>query len=54
MKKILAKNLKIQIPKGIETLFNVIIRNSSTIENSLMIDVKSVRELKTRLKLTNS
>lgn len=44
LRKILSKNLKIQILTDSETLFNVIIRNAFTTGRMLMIDTNTERE----------
>lgn len=44
MKKILKRTFKIKLLTDSETLFNVVIRNASTTERRLMIDIKAARE----------
>lgn len=44
LKETLGKNLKIELLKDSDTLFNLIIWNESTTEKRLMIDVKAERE----------
>ena len=44
IKKITGRNMKIRILTDSETLFNVVIKNASTKEKRLMIDIKAARQ----------
>lgn len=44
LKQMCKTNVKIQVFINNETLFNVIIRNETTIESGLMIDISASRE----------